>query len=142
MKALMLALMTWASAQTGLPVPERVPAIQVKSPCELHAIMQRPEPCDKAVLRVGAIYMPNLIVLPAAHDPRDLYAVSVLLHELVHHMQFENGDNGRSCPERAAREKVAYDAQIAFLEATGHEAMKLMGIDGLTLLLLTNCLEY
>lgn len=144
METLLTALMVWASAQTGLPVPDEHPRIHKADRCEINRLYyDNPAlECDDDSLNVVAIYDPRFrtMYLPDTWGPDNLYHVSVLLHELVHHMQAEAGIGFDTvvCPGRQI-EKPAYDAQIAFLEAAGVDAMETMNLNGLTLLFLTNC---
>lgn len=62
---------------------------------------------------------------------------SILVHELVHHLQHLKGEE-YACP--AAREKLAYQAQADWLSVFNKTLESEFGIDGLTLLVRTNCL--
>ncbi len=62
---------------------------------------------------------------------------SVLVHEMVHHLQSVAGHE-YDCP--AAREKLAYRAQAEWLELYGRSLVSEFGLDPLTLLVRTNCL--
>jgi hypothetical protein len=63
--------------------------------------------------------------------------MSVLIHELVHHVQ-NVAEIGFPCP--AAREKPAFAAQAAWLERHGSDLETAFGLDAMTLLVRTNCL--
>lgn len=62
---------------------------------------------------------------------------SVLVHEMVHHLQSVAGHE-YDCP--AAREQLAYRAQAEWLELNGRSLQSEFGLDPLTLLVRTNCL--
>lgn len=64
--------------------------------------------------------------------------VSVLVHELVHHIQ-NVGKLAYDCPE--AREKIAYQAQARWLELFGKSLAEDFGLDPMTLLVRTRCMH-
>lgn len=147
MKTLMTALMVWASAQTGLPVPDTHPTVVMADSCEIER-EYRGDPnwaCTGDGMRITAIYNQETrtMTLPDTWSPDSLYDVSILLHELVHHMQAEQGlTNGKvECPGRDI-ERPAYEAQLAFIEATGLPGFQTLGINGLAYNMLTNCSMY
>jgi hypothetical protein len=87
-----------------------------------------------------AYYEAGTVFLPHEWDASNLYHVSGLLHEIIHHMQAEEGQTPQTVGCAAsALEKPAYDAQIAFLEAAGVDAFEVMGINGLALMFFTTC---
>ncbi|HUG61279.1 MAG TPA: DUF6647 family protein, partial [Methylomirabilota bacterium] len=63
--------------------------------------------------------------------------VSVLVHELVHHLQ-NVGGVAYDCPE--AREKPAYQAQARWLELFGGSLEEAFQVDPMTILVRTNCM--
>ncbi len=63
---------------------------------------------------------------------------SVLVHEMVHHLQNMAGHE-YDCP--AAREELAYRAQAEWLELFGRSLESEFGLDPLTMLVRTNCLD-
>ena len=69
----------------------------------------------------------------SANSPAD---VSVLVHELVHHLQNVAGIKF-TCPQE--REKDAYDAQRTWLERSGRTLEDEFEIDPMTVLVRTNC---
>src|SRR5262249_30358602 len=71
--------------------------------------------------------------------PTELYDQSVLIHELVHHLQQKNGVKMR-CP--AALEQQAYDLQITWLREQGVEDPHLiMGANALAIHIVSECRE-
>ncbi len=66
-------------------------------------------------------------------DPRD---VSVLVHEMVHHLQNVGGQKF-DCPE--AREKTAYEAQERWLAMFGLSLQDELNIDPFTVLVKGMC---
>ena len=71
-----------------------------------------------------------------ARKPADL---SVLVHEMVHHLQ-NVGDLRYPCP--ASREKIAYAAQDAWLSLFDKTLMDEFALDSFTLKLTTECVPY
>jgi Mlc titration factor MtfA (ptsG expression regulator) len=62
--------------------------------------------------------------------------VSVLVHEMVHHLQNMAGTT-YGCP--AAREKLAYAAQQKWLAQAGQDFFEAFETDPMTLLVRTSC---
>jgi hypothetical protein len=143
MNDLMVALMVWASAQTGLPVPDELPTVKYADRCEIERIYYNDgaRDCSKSVLRIQAIYLHDrdTIYLPDTFDVNKLFDVSVVLHELVHYMQDKAGMEMPGTCHQEKIERPAYDAQIAWLNATGKTAYDVMGINGLSYYILTTC---
>lgn len=143
MKALMLALMTWASPITGLPVTEP-PSIVYMEACEMERMhLQEHADCSDDFGPLG-VYSPGVIFLQEGWSPDNLRDLSILLHELVHHMDFHaTGITGVTCvawPKN--NEAIAYDAQFKWLESAGvteDEAMELLSVNALAVFMATTC---
>lgn len=138
---LMRALMAWASVQTGLPVPERLPGVERRDRCAIQALANPESECRSEGGAV-AIYdhRSQTVTLPVSWSATRLYDVSVLLHELVHHMQAVAGVTVETAACRGRDvEQPAYEAQMAFIEAAGVDPFAMMRIDALTLMLITAC---
>jgi len=144
MEQLLRALMVWASAQTGLPMTDELPEIRITNRCEIERIFysDMSKSCEDTALRIQAIYDPRVarMLLPETWSEKNIYDISMLVHEVVHHLQAKNGQTPETvgCTGRDI-EKPAYDAQIAWLEAAGLDAFETMGINGLAYRLLTIC---
>jgi hypothetical protein len=76
------------------------------------------------------------IYLTDGWNGRTADQVSVLVHEMVHHLQ-SSGDMRFACP--AEREALAYRAQDAWLRLFGMGLESAFGIDPATLLVATVC---
>lgn len=143
MEKLVLALMTWASAQTGLPVPEQHPEIRMIDRCQMQRIYHDDPKidCSGENFQVQALYdhRSATMLLPDTWSADKVYDISMLLHELVHHMQAEAGVTAETVKCVGAVEKPAYDAQMAWLKAAGLDPMEVMGINGLAYAFLTAC---
>lgn len=143
MDVLLTALMLWAANYTGLPVPETPPTVKYVDSCKIHLTAFPDGDCAEDHLRATAIYDDGTMWLPDNVNWANpsLFQVSILLHEVVHHIQFEAGHtiDSTPCPGRDL-ERPAYAAQAAFLSAAGVEdPLKMMGLNGLTLHFLTSC---
>lgn len=140
MKALMLALMTWASAHTGLPVPEAIPHIKQFGQCSIQKIAWPGLACDEEQGPI-AIYdhRTMTVYLPRSWSSDSLFHVSILLHELVHHMQAEAGMEMTGGCSGSRIELPAYQAQIDWLAAAGVDPHETMGINAFYLRLRTSC---
>jgi hypothetical protein len=91
--------------------------------------------------RVQAFYLPDktTIVLPATWRASELRDRSVLLHELVHHLQKSNNIKA-PCP--AVWERQAYNLQFAWLREQGVEdPYEFIETNVLTVIMLTACAE-
>lgn len=140
MNLLVTALMAWASAATGLAIPDRHPEIVRMTSCEMEQVVMREYANCEDDLVFGALYFSGRMYLPPEWTPGTAYEVSVLLHELVHHMQYEAGlfDTVRCGGEL---EPLAYEVQIAFLEAANLDAMAELDTDEFTLRDRSMCAE-
>ena len=78
----------------------------------------------------------KVIYLTRGWTGRTAAEASILVHEMVHHLQNISGEKFE-CPE--AREKAAYSAQEAWLEMFGSNLEKQLDIDPFTQLVLTTC---
>ena len=70
----------------------------------------------------GAIYLDNRLDLK-----RNIYARSILVHELVHHIQrLQTGRKAQNCGEWSQRERRAYAIQAHWLKVHGMVSHDLM----------------
>lgn len=146
MGELIAALMIWINAYTGLPVPAEQPLVLFVDQCEIRQIYAGSGAVDcedMESMRAAALYMPErkTVYLPDTWQAGDLGDVSMLLHELVHHMQAESGQKMKDtgCTGGLV-ERPAYDAQEGFLRGAGlDDPYKAMGINKLLLFLITQC---
>jgi hypothetical protein len=98
---------------TGYPVPEQAPPVRLAPLAQMQAMVCR-GPCQ-----VRGFYLPEsgVFVNEVLDLQQDVVARSVLLHELVHHVQHvtRKYDNLSSCERWFFREREAYDVQNAYL---------------------------
>lgn len=113
--SLMIELFTAIRLVSGYPVPESFPEIHLVPESEM-----RQRVCAGRACRVKAFYHPEWGVyvderMDVANDPFDR---SILLHELVHHLQKTTGKFDAMpsiCIRRNAQEMEAYEIQNRYL---------------------------
>ena len=143
---LMLALMLWIGAQTGLPVPDEIPLVMhvtTERLCELSYLDEEDNKFLAQCLSgddyvVGGAYdfLGHTMYLPSswsATRPRD---VSILVHELTHFMQ-DRANRSYAC--RGGRERVAYDAQIEYLREGSLDFFEIFEVDQLFFMVTMTC---
>lgn len=139
MHELMLALMTWLAPVTGLP-PTDPPEVVYADQCVIEQMFfgDDQHECANTVV---AIYDRdgNRVFLPNTWSASNLYDVSVLLHELVHHMQNAAGVE-YECLSQS--EKEAYAAQVEWLKASGVDPYKVMQSNPLAIHLRSMCPQH
>lgn len=138
MNVLMIVITAWLAAHFNLPVINKLPDVKFATAQEM------------AKLRYGALASDNQRQLVAIYDDRagTIYLpdgwtgatpaeMSVLVHEMVHHVQNLAGLEYQ-CP--GAREALAYAAQEKWLALFGKSLRSEFEIDALTLKLTTTCM--
>lgn len=154
MQALIMAIMLWISADLGLPSIAQLPGVE---------FVPRAEIAERRLSRITAVRPDRTAadrrrstLFGASHDVHAFYDdgtktivlpedwmtespvdVSILVHELVHHMQNLGGIKYECA---AAREKLAYRAQSRWLELFGKTLEGEFEIDPMTVLVRTNCM--
>lgn len=155
METLLTAIVTWLSIGFGLPADYDHPRIEYLAPAKMSAVQLRGQaaahspalsgeasaPAGVALQRdVEALYddSTRTIYLPEGWTGKTPAGVSVLVHEMVHHLQNVAGLE-YECPQ--AREKLAYVAQNQWLARSGRNLVDEFELDALTLLLRTKCMH-
>jgi AMMECR1 domain-containing protein len=153
MDALLTAITIWLSANFGLPATFDHPRVVYVPSTEMatlrfkatlstpsHPIsnIQGQEASIEKIRRVVAVYnnRTKTIYLPKGWSGRTAAELSILVHEMVHHLQHK-ARTRFECP--ADREKVAYEAQGRWLSLFGRSLEQEFDINGLTLLISTSC---
>lgn len=131
--------MAWAAATTGLPEARELPRVQLSSAQALSDLRYGNVGVQRR-REVAGLYvdLTRTIHLADNWDSRNVIDVSVLVHELVHHLQNVAG-LAYACP--AEREKLASQAQAQWLATFGHSLERDLRIDAMTLKLNTECLR-
>ena len=142
--ARLLRIAAWLSANFDLPAPRTLPRIERASGERMHALRYGGAPAhagsESAHDDIEALYddATRTIYLRPGWTGRTAAEVSVLVHELVHHLQNEAGLR-YTCPE--ARERLAYEAQDRWLAGTGRRLMDEFRLDAMTVLFRTRCMH-
>ncbi|HMB77523.1 MAG TPA: DUF6647 family protein [Kiloniellaceae bacterium] len=140
MNELLSAIVVWLSANFALVPNDELPDLQRLPAAQLpQAMEQGPLMLDEQ--EVIAFYddATRTIFLSETWDARSPSDLSVLVHEVVHHLQNVNGLR-YPCP--ASREKIAYAAQDAWLILFDRNLMDEFDLDPFTLKLTTECVPY
>jgi hypothetical protein len=149
MSVLLSQAAIWLSENFELPTASHMPQVELVAPARIAALRYGPFVPQTSSAGQGttsptagsvvAVYddTRQVIYLPegwTAVSPADQ---SVLVHELVHHMQKSAGLT-YECPQQ--REKLAYQAQARWLERFGSSLEKEFDLDPLSLLVHSSCL--
>ncbi len=152
MSALLTAMALWLSANFGLPPPRDVPSVRFVDPTEILVFRYRaftPEKRREVIANfaaapdqkrnVVAVYdeANHTVLLPVGWSGGTPAELSVLLHEMVHHLQAAAGLR-YECPP--AREKMAYAAQEKWLGLFNLTLASEFGLDAFTLKVATECM--
>lgn len=147
MDALLVAIVVWLSVNCGLPAVfespkiERVPASStalLRSRGSEMSIVRDRERSAEATGDVVAFYddSTKTIFISSQWTGRSPAELSILVDEMVHHMQNVAGIRHECAAER---ERLAYEAQDKWLRLFGRDLEGEFGIDGLGLLVRTSC---
>jgi hypothetical protein len=132
MEPLLSAIVTWLSLNFGMPAIHEHPWVQFAAPETMEAVRGSAE-------TVEAIYddASRTIFLDEKWQGKTPAELSVLVHEMVHHLQNAAGLK-YECPQ--AREQQAYAAQQRWLGLFGSDLRKEFELDAMTLLVRTRCM--
>jgi len=144
MKILLTVMMTWLSSNFDLPAVHQHPEIRFVSQQEMVAVrfaglVPNMTSEHNAASEIVALYddRTRTILLSDRWKSDAPVELSVLVHELVHHMQ-NLAQLTYPCPE--AREAMAYAAQEKWLSLFGQSLAKAFDLDPLTLKVRTSCM--
>jgi hypothetical protein len=141
----------WLSSHFALPATAELPHIAFASPAKMAAIRHRglsaglqarvvnDEQWVERMRDVMALYedASRTIYLREDWTGATPAEMSVLVHEMVHHLQ-NLATEKFQCPQ--ARERTAYEAQQKWLEDAGADFFKEFEVDPMTLMLRTSCM--
>jgi len=125
MKALLMALMTFAAAETDLTAPDTTPDVRFKSERKIHYMAQPSVPYDGEPSYHG-LHRSGYIFLAKPWSRDDAADRARLLHELVHYMQAISGEAYRC---KGAKEREAYAVQRAYLRREGADSLCLTSVE-------------
>ena len=146
MNALVTTIVLWLSANFGLPVTQDHPHLEFvrqEKIVELRYkglanLQQNPTAAVANPREPVAVYLDTTKTIYLRDDwsgasPGE---VSILVHELVHHLQ-NVGKMTFECPQE--RERLAYKAQEKWLSLFGTDLMREFDVDPFTLLIASRC---
>jgi hypothetical protein len=147
MEALTTAIVLWISANFGLPPPHDLPTIEFASASKIVALRYgghgdaaqvSTSTLDEAIADTLAIYRDDTQTIYLREDwtgktPAEL---SILVHEIVHHLQTVDGIKFE-CPQE--REDLAYKAQEKWLGLFGHSLQSDFGLDSFSVFFKSKC---
>jgi hypothetical protein len=132
MEQLLTTIVTWLSLNFGMPAILEHPRVELVPPERMHAVRGVPQ-------EVEAVYddASRTIFLDERWEGATPAQLSVLVHEMVHHLQ-NVGGRKFACPQ--AREAEAYAAQEQWLREYRRSLEQDFELDRITLLLRTRCM--
>lgn len=137
MNALLSAIVTWMTISCGTPAVYNHPRIIFASTEHISNLRYGEAPMGRRP-HVVAIYdnVNRVIYLSNSWSPQSPADLSILVHEMVHHVQ--NVSKIRhACP--AAREELAYAAQGRWLAMFGKNLIEEFEMDAMFLRMATLC---
>jgi uncharacterized protein DUF6647 len=144
MDALLIAMMLWLSANFDLPTVQEVPHIKYAPAAAMVSLRYEnlsstnPVGLNSDGTDTMAMYRDDTktIYLREEWKGHTVADLSILLHELVHHMQ-NVGRLKFECPQQ--RERLAFQAQGRWLNLFATDLQKEFGLDAFTLLVKSSC---
>jgi hypothetical protein len=153
-QTLLTEIVNWLSANFDLPEIQDHPSVQFVSPAKLASMRYEDKgclpdrPCETGVYEpIEAAHQREVVALYEATTRTiflsDLWTgttpadQSVLVHEMVHHLQ-NLGELKFECPR--AREKLAYTAQDRWLKQFGKDLETEFEVDMFTILVSSACI--
>ena len=136
--AVVTGLIAWIVGRTGW-ANQDPPSIRFVTPSQLLKIYHVGDEDVLNDVGLKALYLigTHTVYLPENWNQNDLLDRSVLLHELVHHLQQLNNVKAACL---AAREPQAYDLQIEWLREQGiQDPYKFLNIDEFTITFMSLC---
>jgi hypothetical protein len=140
-RALLKGIAAWLAAEFGLPVVDELPEVTLASADHITGLRFRHLPHGHLAAEdadIVAVYDDDArtIYLPDGWTGQSPAELSVLVHEMVHHLQNVGGQKF-ACAEE--RERPAYEAQDRWLGLFGGSLERDFEIDPFTLLVRTRC---
>jgi hypothetical protein len=144
--ALLHEIIGWVAQNFDLPASDELPAVAFTTTAHMNALRYRGllnhdlsnDQQSTAGNDTVAVYdaANRTIYLPQGWHGATPAEMSVLVHEVVHHLQHA-AKLPHACPEE--REKLAYRAQERWLRRFDRSLSSEFGTDGFTLLVRTSC---
>jgi hypothetical protein len=148
--AVLAEISTWLSENFDLPASDQLPTVVFAASAQIAALhyrgfLDRQQQAAAAhdqtatgASEIVAVYdhETQTIYLPNGWQGATPSETSVLVHEMVHHLQ-HGAQLKHACPQE--RERLAYRAQARWLERFGRSLGSEFELDGFTLLVRTSC---
>ena len=107
-----------AHVQTGLPLPARPPSIHLTRQEDMSLLIG----CGQCT--PSGVQVKEHVYVDAGLDFSKAYDASILLHELVHYLQWSVAGPAKSCDEWREREQKAIAVQTRYLATAGADTMR------------------
>jgi hypothetical protein len=118
MHDLVVSLVAWAVLLSGEARPPTLPTVTLVPHAQLEQLA-----CGRPCPVLGLYTYGDVVLLDDTLSPEtDIYARSILLHEIVHYLQERSGKYGRGmdpCTAAILRERQAYHVQNEYLARHG-----------------------
>jgi len=149
-RVLLSSIAAWLTTNFGLPETKELPVVAFVPQARMAALRYRglqsransaiPAAVEEEAGSVVALYDPlrRAIYLSDGWRGETPVEVSVLVHEMVHHLQ-QMGRLPFECPQE--RERMAYAAQERWLALEGTSLAEAFDVDPFTVLALSTCLH-
>ena len=146
MEALLTAVVVWLSTNFSLPASFDHPRVEFVSAAKMTSLLHRDigskqpaeMPLNQSESNIVSLYNDDqrAIYLLEEWTGKTPAELSILVHEMVHHLQ-KIGQLKFECPQ--AREEVAYKAQDRWLGLFGHDLSRDFQVDAFTILVKSKC---
>jgi hypothetical protein len=147
MEALLTAIVLWLSTTFNLPATFENPRVEFISATKMTALYSKSIGQHEQVAMVTNQSQPDVVSL-YDHHAKTIYLLdgwngktpaelSILVHEMVHHLQTVGGLKF-ACPQE--REELAYKAQERWLELFKHNLEQDFQLDPFSILVKSKCL--
>jgi hypothetical protein len=144
MEALLTAIVLWLSINFSLPANLNHPGIKFVSTAEMITVLNKNQPQRTDI---SASKISSDIVSLYSNESKTIYLMdgwtgktpaelSILVHEMVHHLQ-NVWQLKFACPEE--REELAYKAQDSWLHLFGRDLERDFQMDGFSILVKSKC---
>jgi hypothetical protein len=142
MEGLLTAIVLWLSSNFTLPASFDHPRVKFVSAIEMAALLPKDEQSDissiQSASEIVSLYNneTKTIFLPNGWQGKTPAELSILVHEMVHHLQ-NVGQLKFACPQE--REELAYLAQERWLKLFGRDLLRDFQMDRFTILVKSKC---